>query len=270
MNIPDVVRCSSFWKFPEAKEYQNISGQLLPSDIPAYGVAYGLLSPENKKILDSGCFNGDSSARIRNLGATSVTGIDLNPDFIDIAKRRYKEQRGLRFYTSKFGEEIPTCDNGLYDGASSTFVHPTINSRVALQDYFSRIGRVLSNRAPLILLGLHPNSLKQEYIFNYYKHGPPLSGSYVDGSPFPNKLLKLGGEVIEFYDYCWTQETIGEYLKNAGFSFVETFDLYYELGGNAGEVLRNFIDQLKQTHKMDFSNTNEFHAPLYQIIVGIK
>lgn len=260
-----------FWRSPDSLEYVGVSEDLPSSNIPAYAVAYHLLAPRGKNILDFGCFQGDCTARILNLGADHVMGVDNNPNIIEQARTRYSGHQNMSFSVVGDSLEIPLMDNeGKYDCAAMTFVHPTIGSKEELQKALSLIGRSIKPSGKIVMLGLHPNSFNPQYHFRQYGHKLPKSGRYEDGVAFPNELIMNDGSSLRFNDYCWTERTIGETLNIAGFSNVKTINLTQDLSGTAGDVLRGSIDQLRTERNVDFSTSPEFQAPLYQIFVAEK
>jgi 2-polyprenyl-3-methyl-5-hydroxy-6-metoxy-1,4-benzoquinol methylase len=248
----------SFWQSESALKYEDFS-IAIPSDIPAYKVVYDLLNPAGKSILDFGCFQGKSSQRLLQEGASEVLGVDSVENNIVVARKSYLANKNLGFlYVDE--NSILSVDER-FDATCMTFVHPTIASLDKFKFQIKKIYDVMKANGILVLLGLHPNSF-ENYEFLFYGH--QLLAEARDGAPFANELKLLNGETLKFTDYFWTTETLTRILEEKGFAVDQIHGLQEDLKGRVGEVLRKSIGEL------NFPWKDEWKAPLYQVIVGRK
>jgi len=261
----------NFWNTDRIHEYDIISSDLLPSDIPAYAVAISLLNPVNKRILDFGCFHGHSSENVLQAGAAHVTGCDKDAICIEIAREKYGNTPGLDFVLLEGDESIPIPDESSYfDGVIATFVHPTIKEEDELKQAFERIFKVLKQGGAAVFLGLHPNIFGQDFSFNNYAPTPTEDG-YNDGKPFHNVLRKPDGTVLEFDDYCWTEATMEKLLLESGFSTVDILALTEQnLQETELMVFSQACNKVQETYGIDLRGSAEFTVPLYQIFIARK
>lgn len=259
---------NAFWRTPEALGYEKITQDLLLSDIPAYQAVYQLLDPKGKVVIDYGCFQGNSTARIALLGARTVIGVDINPAFIEQAQHKHTLPN-LVFKLIVNNSPILVPDEiTQVDAVAMTFVHPVISKAEILQMALLQVGEILRTGGRLIMLGLHQNSFTPQFGFISYEHRMPSSGVYRDGEPFPNKLVQQDGTIFEFDDYCWTDQTLRQFLISAGFKKIEFISLYRDLEGNTGQALRTSIIEVEKRSGKKYCD--EFIAPLHQIIVAEK
>lgn len=247
----------SFWKGENADYYEDFA-TTIPSDGPAYDLVHHLLAPDGKRILDFGCFHGRSSKNIMSSGAKSVLGVDNVPGHIEIARNTFSCE-GLEFDHVPSDFPILTLDD--FDAASMTFVHPTIENVDDLAYQINKIARVIRHKGRLVILGLNPASFGDH---NFLFYGHKADTDLKDGTPFDNKLCLENGEVLEFTDYYWTITTLWKILFVAGFSNQTYIDVREGIHGEVGKVLGNSLSGT------DYDWKDEWKAPLYQIIVGVK
>lgn len=263
-----------FWLSEEAKKYRGISEDLPLSNIVAVDFIHYLLQPKGKYVLDYGCYEGDSTERLSQVGAKCVVGVDINKKTIEIAKAKHSDNDSLHFQSIDRGQSIPLgqlpMQNIQFDVASATFVHPVISDKKTLVRMFSHLYSALKAGGYIALLGLHENSFYTERTFKHYRHKLPDQGVYRDGEPFPNRIIMNDGRVISFYDYCWTESTLHELAANAGFTHIESIGLTTDLPASRGRHIRESIMSVKDETGVDFKDQPEFQVPLYQVIFAQK
>lgn len=162
----------------ENEDYEQFALSI-PSDIIAYEAIYNEVPPIGKNILDFGCFQGKSSYNLINKGANTVIGVDKIENNINIAKDKYEKINNLKFSSV---EKIDK--NEIFDSGFITFVHPTISDYKELNDVFYNISKFIVENGKIVILGLHPNSLKLGHEFLYYKHKIINKDKYSDSIPF--------------------------------------------------------------------------------------
>ncbi|MBN1617929.1 methyltransferase domain-containing protein [Candidatus Dojkabacteria bacterium] len=252
--------------------YRRISEDILDSDAIAYNTLYGLLNMKGKLILDFGCFQGDSSFRILiSTKPSLVVGVDIDYKSIKEAEKKYHKYKKLVFYSIGEGQAIPLAiHDNKFDVALMTFVHPTISKIKALEECFFSISQVLKKNGILALLSLNSKSFNKGYSFYNYNHRLPACGYFKDGKKFWNTLRKSNGDTISFFDFCWENSTLKKLLLSSGFSDVSYIDLKFPNSLRINSLLTKSFRKVYEERGIDFSNRDEFKAPLYQIILAMK
>jgi SAM-dependent methyltransferase len=253
---------NNFWtKYrPELKGLYKFSAIEVPSDIPAYNLAYWLLSPKGKVVLDFGCFNGSGSKLILDLGAKKVIGVDKIRQHIIEAKKLFEKDGSLIFkenYELKSGQ----FDN-LIDGVAMTFVHPTIHSQEELANVFGLIAQVSKKGANLVILGINPQCLNKNFLF--YKFKPIGNNLFENNIRLPHSKKK-----VSFVDHCWTEEVLTEVLEKNGFRVNKILPVGLDLKGPAKKILDSSLKSLKDRYPKIIWK-DEWKASMYQIILAQK
>lgn len=104
---------------------------------------------DGRRVLDAGCGSGPLSAALRDGGAT-VTGFDLSPAMIELARRRLGEDADLM--VADLAEPLPYADAAFDDVVASLVLH-------YLEDWaqpLAELRRVLKPGGRLILSVNHP------------------------------------------------------------------------------------------------------------------
>ncbi len=99
------------------------------------------LSDRQASVLDLGCGTGLAGHKLAELGFTTIDGLDLSPDMMQVAARRNVYRQ---FIAADLNERLPMPDS-TYEGAScsGTFTHGHVDAR-CLDEVF----RVLKFGAP--------------------------------------------------------------------------------------------------------------------------
>ncbi len=134
------------------------------------------LELENKDVLDFGCGFGGRTIRFRELGARSVTGIEVGSDMVDEARdfAASKGERAIQFVLAE-GEDLPFADQTFDVVCSYDVFEHVADLSVCLQECY----RVL--RPGGVLYGVFPP-------FHHPTGGSHLHG-YISRSPAPNVLF---------------------------------------------------------------------------------
>ncbi|WP_446666641.1 class I SAM-dependent methyltransferase [Flexivirga sp. B27] len=109
-----------------------------------------------RHILDAGCGSGATSEALQERGAV-MTGFDLSPVMVDIARRRLGADADL--HVADLGAPLPFADNAFDDVVASLSLH-------YLQDWappLAELRRVLKPGGRLLLSVPHPTV----YLVNY-------------------------------------------------------------------------------------------------------
>ncbi|NQU78875.1 class I SAM-dependent methyltransferase [Candidatus Woesearchaeota archaeon] len=265
-----MVDSPPYWSSDTSQTYEKFN-IALPSEIVAYHTAYKILGPEGKKVLDFGCFQGNSSQNILRAGAKEVTGVDCYQNIIHAARSNYENEPGLHFQHIPKNRPIPNSQ--LYEACAMTFVHPVIDSITELDDSFLKIYRALKVGGNLMLLGLNPKSFRKRFDFVHYDFNKKLRSDaqedLQDGEPFTNNLYLPNGNNLCLTDYFWKEQTLVGNLEKNGFIVDNIIDLNDE---SLDEKLLKQFRQVRRaiSKKHEITWKDEWTAPLYQIIIAKK
>jgi SAM-dependent methyltransferase len=155
---------------------------------------------KDRSILDAGCGPGKYAEILIARGA-QVTGFDISPKMVELAKQRNK-QAG-HFFVHNLAHPLNTLDNGSFDIALCALaLHYVQNWDPTIKEFF----RVLKPEGQLLISIEHPF-----FEYNYYK-----SNRYFDIEPV--KCTWQGfGKPIEMNSYRRPLHACIEPITNNGF-----------------------------------------------------
>jgi 2-polyprenyl-3-methyl-5-hydroxy-6-metoxy-1,4-benzoquinol methylase len=158
--------------------------------------------------LDAGCGEGYLS-RILARQRASVTGIDISPRLIQIARTRDPEGK-ITYQVADLSRPLPAYQ-GRFDLAISLFV---LNDVYDYQGFLTTLGAVLKHGGRLVLAMNNPYShVVRNHLTNYFD----------SGRAFPYRGMAEEGVKVHFY-----QRTLEEYLDacfTAGFQLQRLVDI---------------------------------------------
>ncbi len=116
-----------------SRERQRFSetDEILFTEIESVGV-------RGKDVLDFGCGDGSHAVHIKDMGAKSVVGVDVNENMVKIAQQKATETADVSFVIAD-GAQLP-LDGGSMDMVVSNYVLQYFSNPV---DAFREISRVL-------------------------------------------------------------------------------------------------------------------------------
>lgn len=127
------------------------SGDVLREHLLNKHVSLLLGDLQGKLILDAGCGEGYFSDFLNKNGA-SVIGIDASQNLIDIAKKKYGENKTLSFLKHDLREGLDFTDSH-FDKILSNL---TLMDFDPIENAISEFGRVLKHNGLLVFSILHP------------------------------------------------------------------------------------------------------------------
>ena len=129
----------------------NYYNQIFPLDFKKVNFIESVIHKlSGKKLLDAGCSTGEVANELASLGA-HVSGIDLNPQMIEIAKEDFPSAN-LQFKEASMLDLDEDFPEVLFDGIyclGNTLVH--LDSLVEIGRFFSTARKHLSNNGKLIV-----------------------------------------------------------------------------------------------------------------------
>lgn len=173
-------------------------------------------------VIDLGCGEGSNTRSFAQLGA-HVTGVDLSPAMIELARRREAEDPlGILYEVGSFGDLASFPDQG-YDGALSTMA---LMDGPDLRAAFAAAYRVLKPSGLLCFTMLHPcfitPALKWLYDTDRACSGLRI-GRYFDQAPFVERWRfkgRSGEHSVPPFEVPRFPRTLSDYvnaLSDAGF-----------------------------------------------------
>ena len=159
-------------------------------------------------VLDAGCGEGYLSRKLASRGA-HVTGIDISPRLIDIA--RAKDTKGeITYQVADLSKPLPE-DKEHFDLIASFFV---LNDVYDYRGFLSTLGMVAKRGARLVLFMNNPYSfVVRGHVKDYFD----------TGKAFPYRGMAEEGVKVHFY-----QHTLEEYMDaslSTGFQLQRLIDV---------------------------------------------
>jgi ubiquinone/menaquinone biosynthesis C-methylase UbiE len=175
-------------------------------DHPAMRKQIGLVQGLN--ILDAGCGPGILASFLIANGAT-VTGFDLSPKMIDLARQRTKNN--AKFFVADMARPIPDLNDSGFDLVVSSLAIDYVRDwKIPLREFH----RVLKPNGRLIFSVQHPMAA-----FNWYKPSTAFGVHYVEAT-----WRGFGGEPVVVPDYYRSFEEMINPLVSSGFSITKIAD----------------------------------------------
>lgn len=171
-----------------------------------------------KHALDYGCGHGHSSRILADKGFI-VTGVDINPHMIELAKQKNNNIELLTIEPM----QLPFASK-TFDLILSNFVLLELNSLENIQLYLTAAKEVLKDDGYFIAITSSINM-----------HNPNLKSPVMDANFPENRHAKSGDLVrvklkdidLTFTDYLWTEQDYRLAFANAGFKICQ---VHYPLG----------------------------------------
>ena len=185
-----------------------------------------------KRILDLACGDGLVTRKLKKLGASEVTGMDISKKMIALAKEtEQKEKLGIKYKAGQVGK---LGKIGSFDYISAAFLLHYAKSKEELERMCEDCFQNLRKGGTLLAINnnpLHPLSKDRKYgNLIFCKNEPPLESDEL--------FVRHSKSNISFKNYFWKKETYGDALSNAGFKKIEWLPIevnkkgYHKMGGN--------------------------------------
>jgi ubiquinone/menaquinone biosynthesis C-methylase UbiE len=214
-----------------AKEFAEYRENSPTEWLLGYPKVAELLEPlEGKRILDFGCGAGKFGYYLAKLGAI-VTGVDISSELINLARSKY----GMSCKFIHSSSIWPTCfEDGIFDAAVLAFTTCVIPIREDIITILKGIHSCLSNNGMCVLINQNWEKCNGNEFASYKleKYDSLHTGQIIELTMKYDPPLRL-------IDYFWSQNDYAQMLINAGFSDVQTIEIFAEVNHPS------FIDEAK-------------------------
>ncbi len=204
---------------------------------------------KGKRVLDVACGSGSSIEIIYSLGAKEVVGIDVSSEVINIAKKKFPE--------NKFLVKDISCDSfdelNKFDIITAIFLFEYAQKKEILVSMIRNISQLIYPGGNFYSLTIDPFAiLKHDYYYGIKATNPQEEGKEYFAILHNDKreaLFKVGM-------FFWSFKTIKEILKEEGFSEIKLLPVFVSNQG---------IREYGEDFWKDF-----FKSPVYLMISAKK
>ncbi|MBA2811115.1 class I SAM-dependent methyltransferase [Streptomyces sp. KM273126] len=178
-----------------------------------------------RAVLDLGCGSGLYTRRLRELGASTVTGIDSSDGMLDFARRRAAAADLDITYLSREAtappaEGDPQLD-GRFDLVSSVYVLCYAPTRQALAGFCRTARRSLRpDGGRFVFATLNPDVAVEPGWYTHYGIDFTIGPATRDGDEAPAVMKVPGFEEFPLLPYRWSRRAYEDALHEAGFTTV--------------------------------------------------
>jgi len=209
---------------------------------------------KGEKVLDLACGQGFFSGEFALTGAL-VTGVDVSPELIDIAKRKYST---INFLVSP-AEDLSFLESGFFDKVTIILAIQNIEN---IKKVFEECYRVLSKGGELFIIMNHPAFRIPRKSYWGFDEENNIQYRRIDGylSEAKEKIDMNPGEIID---------------KKFTFSFHRSLQFYFKILKNCGfcvtnleEWISNKFSQEGPRKKAEDRARKEF--PMFMMLEALK
>jgi len=209
-----------------AEAYERMASALPLREHVESHTLFALLGDLNgRAVLDLGCGSGLYTRRLRELGASTVTGVDSSVGMLRFARRRAAAE-GLditylaREATDPPAEGDPELD-GRFDLVSSVYVLCYAPTRQALAGFCRTARRALRPQSGrFVFATLNPDVAVEPGWYTRYGVDFRIGPATRDGEQAPAVMKVPGFDEFPLLPYRWSRRTYEDTLHEAGFTTV--------------------------------------------------
>lgn len=200
---------------PIAEQYQRSKQQPWRTYIEAFSLMELIGDPTGQSVLDVACGEGFYSRMLKQRGAARVTGVDLSPGMVELARRQEAtHQQGIEYVVADARQYGPTES---FDLVVAAYLLNYAQNRQELQAMCHGIARCLKPGGRFVTVNCSP-SLRFSTAPSYRKYGFETSvvGAWQEGSPITWKF-HLSDGILEIENYHLDTAIHEEAFRQAGF-----------------------------------------------------
>jgi len=200
---------------PIAEQYKRSKEQPWRTCIECYTLLELLGDLRGKSVLDVACGEGFYSRIMRARGAARVTGVDLSPGMIELARRQEARQPLGIEYRVGDARELSAADQA--DVVAAAYLLNYAQTRAELAAMCGGVARALQSGGRFVTVNSNP-ALRFPNAPSYRKYGFETSapGEWREGAPI-KWTFHLSDGAFDIENYYLTPATHEEVLREAGF-----------------------------------------------------
>ena len=200
---------------PIAEQYKLSKQQPWRTHIEAYSLLRIVGNPTGLSVLDVACGEGFYTRMLRQQGAAQVTGVDLSPGMIDLArKQESRHQQGIEYLIRDARNlNLPAQ----YDLAVAAYLLNYAQDRDELAAMTREIARCLKPGGRFVTVNCNPGlDFSAAPSYRDYGFQTSVSGNLVEGTPIKWTFF-LGHDQFDIENYHLDQAVHEAAFRAAGF-----------------------------------------------------
>jgi ubiquinone/menaquinone biosynthesis C-methylase UbiE len=200
---------------PIAEQYRRVKEQPCSIHIETYTFLELIGDVAGKNVIDLACGGGFYTRRVKQRGAANVTGIDLSPRMIELARaEEAKERLGITYLV---GDAKDLKLEAQFDLAISAYLLNHAKNRADLAAMCQAIARCLKPDGRFVTVNSSPLiDFKSAPSYRQYGMEVIVPGELHEGAPIIKRFL-LGEETFDIEDYFLDAAIHEEAFRMAGF-----------------------------------------------------
>ncbi|MCT9082887.1 class I SAM-dependent methyltransferase [Streptomyces fulvoviolaceus] len=209
-----------------AEAYERMATALpLREHIEAHTLFALLGDIRGRAVLDLGCGSGLYTRRFREIGASTVTGIDGSGGMLDHARRRAAAEHLDITYLAREATDPPAEGDpeldGRFDLVSSVYVLCYAPTRQALTGFCRTARRALRPEGGrFVFATLNPDVAVEPGWYTHYGIDFTIGPATQDGAEAPAVMKVPGFDEFPLRPFRWSRRTYEDALNSAGFTTV--------------------------------------------------
>ncbi len=206
-----------------ADMYKKTKTNLLRKYVEEFSVLKIVGEVQDQLVLDLACGDGHYSRMFKQMGAASVTGVDVSEMMIQRALEQ--EQQATLGIVYQMQDVAQLGQIGRFDLVTAVYLFPYANTRQMLQAMCCTISANLKLGGRLISALLNP-TLQTQDLHIYKNYGVSIStpDELTNGVPVTAMLDSAEG-MLELSAYFWDEATYETALQQAGFSQIKWYPM---------------------------------------------
>ena len=201
-----------------AAGYKQTKQSPLREHVEAYTFMRMLGELHGMTVLDLACGEGFYTRRIRQLGAASVTGVDISAEMIALAREaEATDALGIEYICA----DAATLQSPVrYDLVGAAYLLHYASDVTELRAMCESIAGCLKPGGRFVAINENPDQSADDYAaYTQYGFNKKFARPRADASTIEYSMI-AGREVIGFSAYFYTRDTYEQALRDAGFNSI--------------------------------------------------